>query len=223
MTADPVNDAADWSAHLSALRAQVRRDLRATSLPLLILGTATTIGMLPQFVNALVARSSLPLAPVPRGAARAVAITGFGPFVDPRIDDWFAGLLITAAFAVMWLVFRRRALRGGVGRSSGFGVAAVVGVILSLSVVVIALLLTGPFVVFGLGLLIAGLWQRNRFLVIWAVIVGVIGVSEAFYAITNRLPAGLWAGWVHPAIYVLLGAATVLAGVVARVREDRAR
>src|SRR5215469_16645884 len=140
-----------------------RRDLRSTSAPLLLLGSATAIGVLPQvFVDA-------------------------GWSVG-RLGEWFTGLLIAAAFSAMWLFLRRRALRRGVGRSTGFGAATVMAVFLTLSLGVIATFLMGPFLVFGLGLLIAGLWQRNRFLVAWAILVGAIGIFEGFFGITSRLP-----------------------------------
>src|SRR5215469_2540482 len=175
-----------------------RRDLRSTSAPLLLLGSATAIGVLPQvFVDA-------------------------GWSVG-RLGEWFTGLLIAAAFSAMWLFLRRRALRRGVGRSTGFGAATVMALFLTLSLGVIATFLAGPFLVFGLGLLIAGLWQRNRFLVAWAILVGAIGIFEGFFGITNRLPPSMWRPWEHQAVYLALALATVLAGLVARWREGKAR
>ncbi len=73
----------------------------------------------------------------------------------PRRGDWLAGVLITGAFAVMWLVCRRRARRGGVGRPAGFGAAAGVGLCFTMSLGLIAMAFAGPFLVFGLGLLAA--------------------------------------------------------------------
>jgi hypothetical protein len=90
-------DARELTAHVSAVRTQVRRDLPATSFPLLLLGAATAAGVIPQLLAA--------------GPAGSLPLRG----------DWLTGVLITAAFAVMWLVYRRRALRGGVGRPAGFG------------------------------------------------------------------------------------------------------
>jgi hypothetical protein len=91
------------------------------------------------------------------------------------------------------------------------------------SVGVIATVYAGPFLVFGLGLLVAGIWQRNRFLAGWAVLIGGVGVFEGFFGITNRLSASVWREWEHPAIYLILALLTVLAGLIARSRENRAR
>lgn len=191
------SDAGELTAHLAAVRTQVRQDLRATSSPLLLLGAATAAGVLPQLLQA-----------------------GWG---WPLGGDWLTGVLITVSFAVMWLVHRRRAVRGGVGRPAGFGAAAVVGLCFTGSVGLIAMLFAGPFVVFGVGLLVAGIWQRNRVLICWAVLIGGIGIFEGFFGITNRLPASVAREWQHPAIYLVLALLTVLAGLIARRRENRTR
>jgi uncharacterized membrane protein len=128
---------------------------------------------------------------------------------------------MTAAFVLLWLAYRRLALRGGVGSSAGFGTAAVVGVACTVSVAAVAMLFTGPFLIFGLGLLSVGIWQRNRFLASWAVLVGGTGVFEGFFGITNRVSTSAWRQWEHPAIYLALALLTVVAGLVALVRENR--
>jgi hypothetical protein len=188
------SEARELTDHLSSLRARVRRDRRATSFPLLLLGGATVLGVAPNLLRAQPA---------------------------PPWWDWLTSLLITIAFAVMWYVFRRRARRGGVGHSTGFGAAAIVALFLSLPLGVLATTFAGPYLVFGLGLLIAGIWQHNRFLIGWSVLIGGIGVFEGFFGITNRLPVSLWHEWVHPAIYLVLAGATVLAGLIALARENR--
>ena len=38
----------------------------------------------------------------------------------PGGDDWITALLLTAAFAVLWWMYRRRARRDGAGRPAGF-------------------------------------------------------------------------------------------------------
>jgi hypothetical protein len=192
-------EAQELAAHVSAVRTQVRRDLRARSFPLLLLGAATAAGVITQLLTA--------------GPGGSVPLGG----------DWLTGVLITAAFVAMWLVYRRRALRGGVGRAAGFGAAAVLGLCFTMSLGLIAMAFAGPFLVFGLGLLVAGIWQRNRFLVWWAVLIGGIGVFEGFFGITNRLPSSVWREWEHPAIYLVLALVTVLAGLIARRQENRAR
>jgi hypothetical protein len=192
------DDAEGLQAHVAAIRSQVRRDLRATSLPLLLLGTAMVVGELPQVVSQRW-NTSLP---------------GDG--------DWSTGLLLTAAFAVLWLMYRRRALRDGVGRPAGFGAAAVLGLIL-LSIGLVLLVFMGPFILFGAGLLMVASWQRNAQLAWWAVLAGGLGVFEGFFGITNRLPVSVWRTWEHPAIYLALGILTVLAGLAARLRENQGK
>jgi hypothetical protein len=203
------DDVEGIQAHVATIRSQVRRDLRATSFPLLLLGTATVIGELPQVVSQ--GRST---------GGGAVAVVGGGGVVMG--GDWLTGLLLTAAFAVLWWMYHRRARRDGVGRPAGFGAATVLGLIL-LSLGLILLVYTGPFILFGLGLLIVAGWQRNALLAGWAVLAGGLGVFEGFFGITNRLPASVWRPWEHPAIYLALGIATVAAGLAARRWESRER
>lgn len=192
------DDADGLQAHVAAIRSQVRRDLRGTSLPLLLLGTATVVGEAPQVVS--------------QGWNTGVLFGG----------DWFTGLLLTAAFAVLWWVYRRRAVRDGVGRAAGFGAAAVLGLVL-LSLGLLLLVFMGPFILFGAGLLMVASWQRNALLAWWAVLAGGLGVFEGFFGITNRLPASVWRTWEHPAIYLALGILTVLAGLAARLRENQGK
>jgi hypothetical protein len=192
------DDAEGLPAYVAAVRSQVRRDLRAASLPLLLLGAATVVGELPQVVS----------------QGPGIGLLGGG--------DWFTGLLLTAAFAVLWWIYRRRALLDGVGRPAGFGAATVLGLIL-LSIGLVLLVYTGPFIIFGAGLLMVASWQRNALLAWWAVLAGGLGVFEGFFGITNRLPFSVWRAWEHPAIYLALGIATVLAGLAARLREDRGK
>jgi hypothetical protein len=136
--------------------------------------------------------------------------------------DWFTALLLTAAFAVLWWTYRRRALRGGVGRPAGFGAATALGLNL-ITVGLVLLVYAGPFILFGSGLLLIATWQRNAVLAWWAVLAGGLGVFEGFFGITNRLPFSLWRGWEHPAIYLALGVLTVLAGLAARRWENQGR
>ena len=86
----------------------------------------------------------------------------------------------------------------------------------------VTMLLTGPFLIFGVGLLVTARWQRSALLAVWAVAIGGIGVLEGFFGITNRLPLALWAAWEHPVIYLILALLTVLAGIVVWRRESRA-
>lgn len=202
-TASQSSDGNDWESRVSAVRARVRRDRRATSLPLLVLGGATAIGVAPQLSSG--------------------AQLSSGP------GDPLAGLMMTLAFAAIWGAFRVRARRAGVGQGTGFGVASLLGLLLLLTIVgLVALTYTGPFLIFGVGLLVAAVWQRNAFLAGWAIVIGGIGVFEGFFGITNRLPQSFWASdpsaasRLHPAIYLTLAVLTVLAGLVAWLRENHA-
>lgn len=120
------------------------------------------------------------------------------------------------------MTYRRRAHRGGVGRPAGFGAATALGLAL-LSIGWGLLVFMGPFILFGLGLLLVASWQRNAVLAWWAVLAGSLGVLEGFFGITNRLPASAWRDWEHPAIFLALGVLTVLAGLAARLRENLGR
>jgi hypothetical protein len=193
------DDAEGLQAHVATIRSQVRRDLRATSFPLLLLGTAMVAGCLPQVAG--------------QGWNASGLLGALG-------GDWFTALLLTMAFAVLWWMYRRRAFRDGVGRPAGFGVATVLGIV-TLTIGLVLLVYMGPFILFGLGLLIVASWQHNALLAWWAVLAGGLGVFEGFFGITNRLPTSVWRAWEHPAIYLALGILTVLAGLAARLREDR--
>lgn len=170
------------------------RDRHETSLPLLLLGAIISVLAIPQLA---------------------------GPFYGGFDYDWIAGVLLTAAFAAIWLLFQWRATRRGQRYPAGFGIAAIIGLVLCLPPAFIGLLVAGPFVVFGPGLLVAGIRQRNGFLTAWAAAIGFVGIFEGFFGITNRLPGSVWAEWEHPAIYLSLGLLTVLAGFVALTRENR--
>src|SRR5215469_7271051 len=108
---DQPDDAALAAAHeltaqLSVLRGTVRRDRRATSLPLLVLGGTAAAVMVP----AVVQPTSM--------------------WTDGRVGAALQSMAIVAAFAAIWLAERRRAVTVGVGTGRGFGLATVVGVVL---------------------------------------------------------------------------------------------
>jgi hypothetical protein len=164
------------------------------AIPLLLVGTATVVGELPQ-------------------------VLGQGRDTDvPAGGGLFTALLLTAAFAVLWRTHRRHELRDGVGHPEGLGALEVLGlIVLSIGLV----LFFGPFSLISPGLLMVAYWQRNALLAWWAVLAGGVGVFEGFFGITNRLPLSVWRSWEHPAIYVVLGILTILAGIVARFRENQ--
>lgn len=197
------DDADGLRAHVAAVRSRVRRDLRATSFPLLLLGAAIIVGELPQVVSQ---RWNI---------GGPIGVIGGG--------DWFTGLLLAAAFVVLWWRYWRRARRDGVGRPEGFAAATGVGLGMVQPTGLVLLPFVGPFALFGAGLLMVAAWQRNARLAWWAVLAGGVGVFEGFFGITNRLPLSAWHSWDHPAIYLALGVLTLLAGLATRIRENRAQ
>jgi hypothetical protein len=147
------------------------------------------------------------------GAAVELAWSGAGVFFD-----WPMTVGLALAFAALWLTFRGRAAARGMQRPPGFGIAAIIGAAATLPPFLVVVVYAGPFMSFGLGLAVAGVKLRNRTLTYWALGVGAVGVFEGFFGITNRLPLGIWAAWEHPAIYLLLGAITLLAGIIISIR-----
>jgi hypothetical protein len=167
------------------------RDRRATSLPLLVLGLATAVGV--------------------------------APLLPSGTDDGLAWLTVPLAFAAIWVVFRFRAARVGGGPGAVTNAGRVLGLFVVLVIVsFVTMILTGPYLIFGMGLLVTARWLRSAFLAVWAVVIGGIGMLEGFFGITNRVPLSRWAAWEHPAIYLILALLTVLAGTAAWLRENRA-
>jgi len=177
------------------------RDRHETSLTLMVLGGAITVSVAQQL-------------------ARPSLVTGGWAF------GWLFGSitapLLAIAFAVLWLMFWRRAASRGMRCPPGFAAAALIGLAANVPPLFLATFYAGPFIIFGVGLVVIGLKLRNHLLTWWALAVGGVGVFEGFFGITNRLPTAIWAGWEHLAIYLLLGAVTFLAGVIISVRERRA-
>jgi hypothetical protein len=187
--------AAAGDSGFPAASALAYRDRHETSLPLLVLGAVITVSMVAQIAW-------------PDGNSIGAA--------------WQMGVALTIAFAALWLAFRRRAAGHALKSAPGFGLAALIGVVVVATPLALVLIYTGPFVIFGLGLIAAGLRLGNRFLAGWAMVIGALGVFEGFFGITNRLPYSLWSPWDHPAIYLALGVLTLLAGIITRARENHA-
>lgn len=158
----------------------------------------------------------------PRGTSLPLLVLGAVLSVLAALDlTWqlpedilrlMAAPVLTAAFAALWIVYRQRAAARGAERPTGYGAAAIICLIMSIPPLIVAVFYAGPFLPYSVGLLAAGLLRRNSFLTAWAAATGVVGVLEGFFGITNRLPLPVWAWWEHPAIYLALGVATVLAG-----------
>jgi hypothetical protein len=190
---------------LSASGRPVYRDPHETSLTLMVLGAVITVSVAAQL----------------DWPGLGAAGSGFGWALGWAHGSLTDSLLVIA-FLVLWLMFWRKAASRGVRRPRGFGTAAIISLAAILPPFVLAAFYAGPFLSFGIGLAVASLMLRNRVLTYWALGIGSVGVFEGFFGITNRLPTAVWAAWEHPAIYLLLGALTCLAGVVIGVRERRA-
>jgi hypothetical protein len=161
--------------------------------------------------------TSLPLLLL--GGATAV---GAAPELPSVMGDGLAWLTVPLAFAAIWVVFRFLVRAGG-GPGTASGIVPMLGLFLLLVIVGFGTMsLTGPFLIFCVGLLVTARWLRSAFLAVWAIVIGGIGVLEGFFGITNRLPLSLWADWEHPAIFLILALLTVLAGMAAWLRENRA-
>lgn len=152
------SDGEDWESRGSAVGAWVRPDRRATSLPLLLLGGATVAGVAPEMPSSV-----------------GVGLT------------W---LTIPLALAAIWVLLRFRATRAGVGRRSiGFGVVPALGLFLLLVIVgFLTMFVTGPFLIFGVALLVTARWQRSAFLAVWAIVIGGIGSSRVSSASLTGFP-----------------------------------
>lgn len=183
-----------------AQAARAYRDPHETSLALLVLGAVV--------VALMVVPIALPGLPGTAGWL----------FAEPNGLGLTA--VLTMTFGVLWLIFRSRAARHGLKYQRGFGIAAVIGAIMWLPPFFGVFFIAGPFALLGPVLFFAGVGLSNYFLAGWATVVGTLGIFEGFFGITNRLPASLWAGWEHPAIFLGLGILTIATGMVARRLES---
>jgi uncharacterized membrane protein HdeD (DUF308 family) len=131
-------------------------------------------------------------------------------------------LLMPAAFVAVWLSRRHLRAGRGVGDTlpSATAAAAVAGLVFGPPLAILALI-SGPFLAFGVGLVIIGVAERTRPIWVWGLAAGVFGVIEGLYWITNRLPAGLWSPEAHDVILLVPAVLTVVAGAVAWRRENQ--
>jgi hypothetical protein len=203
----PGSDARVALDQIEALRRRVRADRHPLSLPLLVMGLIATTGSTLQLLSALAIERMAP---------------GYSVYgIDASFSYW--ALAVPAGFGLLALIeswrWRRRGLDGG-----GRRFAAVTVLALALAVLPFAWLLTiilGPLAVVGAGLLLAGLWLRQRPLAVAGVVFGVLGAVEGLFWISNRVPPTMWRGWIHDAILLGIAAAMVLTGAVAWLRETR--
>jgi hypothetical protein len=122
-------------------------------------------------------------------------------------------------FVVVGWWYRRQQVRDGVG--PGRGSYTVAGVSLLLALVLLPLLWFFPLATVAAGLLAMAVLQRNPSLAFWAVSFGVVGTLEQYFVISNRLGGLVGPDLGQPIVYGALGGLLLVAGLVARHREDR--
>jgi hypothetical protein len=124
-----------------------------------------------------------------------------------------------AGFLVVGWWYRRQQVRRGVG--PGRGSYTLAGVSLLLALVLLPLLWFLPLATIAAGLVTMAVLQRNAYLAFWAVTFGVVGTLEQFYVLSNQLGGLLTPDLGQPIVFGALGLLLVVAGLVARRREDR--
>ena len=141
------------------------------------------------------------------------------------LGQYFWVLAGPAGFLVVGWWYRRQQLRSGVG--PGRGSYTLTGLWVLLAFLLVPFLLFLPYVAIAAGLLVVAVLQRNPWLALWAVVFGAVGTLEQFFVLSNRLhalPPELGATDLGPpVVYGALGILLLVAGLVARHREDRER
>jgi hypothetical protein len=140
-----------------------------------------------------------------------------------------------AGFLIIGWWYRRQEVRSGVGK--GRGSYTVTGVWVLLALLLLPIMWFSPYPAVAVGLLAIAALQRNAYLAFWAVVFGAAGTLEHFLVLSNRLyDLAAWRGWFpeprdygivddlgQPIVYGALGILLLVAGLVARHREDRER
>jgi hypothetical protein len=122
-------------------------------------------------------------------------------------------------FVVVGWWYRRQQVRDGVGPGRGSYTAAGASVLLAL--VLLPLLWFLPMATIAAGLVAMAVLQRNPYLAFWAVTFGVVGTLEQFFVLSNRLGGLVSPDLGPPVVFGALGVLLLVAGLVARHREDR--
>jgi hypothetical protein len=126
-----------------------------------------------------------------------------------------------AGFVVVGWWYRRQQVRDGVG--PGRGSYTVAGVSVLLALVLLPLLWFFPLATIAAGLVAMAVLQRNPYLAFWAVVFGVVGTLEQYFVLSNQLGGLVTPDLGQPIVYGALGVLLLVAGLVARHREDRGR
>ncbi|MHB1595362.1 MAG: hypothetical protein ACYCO9_16245 [Streptosporangiaceae bacterium] len=172
-------------------RAPIAAFAHETSLSLLVLGGVFSASMTAWLVW-------------PWYDRQAIVIGG----VSGPLSDWVTAMGLTVAFAVLWLTLRRRVSRDEGRSAGGFVVGVLLGVVLTVTPFT-ALLVYGPFVLFGVGLFFGGYKLDDPVLILWAAAIGIAGFVVTVHP------------WNQPVIDLVLGLLTVIAGVIAYLWESR--
>jgi hypothetical protein len=183
---------------LADVRRKVRADRRPASVPLLVLGAAMMV---------LVA------------VKWAVWVT--------ETSEWWADLYWAVAAPIVFTTIARwyRAVEREVGvrteRALFRKLALGAVVALVLFPVFVAIPLGLPYGILGLALLVVAWRLRSGFLAVGALTLGVGGVLETFFVLSNRVHdvAGGYIGWASPTVWTLIAVTLLALAAAARIRE----
>ncbi|HEX7804703.1 MAG TPA: hypothetical protein VF413_00935 [Cellulomonas sp.] len=187
---------------LDRLRARVRADQRATSVPMLVFGAL------------IVAYAAI-------GGVYAGQLHAEGRHLTLLV---YWPLATMVGLVALWWSARRRAGQGGVGegqrtyRSATRAYLVALAVILVLFLPVLFIGVFIPLIWPAAVLVVIAAWQRNRLLGTWGAAIGLVGGAEGLLVMANQDLGSVW-GWLQPVVYVALGLALVVGGLVIRRRE----
>jgi len=187
-------DAASLPAYLDSLQRRERAARRAVSVPLLVHTVALAVAVVT--ASAYTSQDS-PLVPTPSESLMALPL---------------------AVYLIVWAVMRVRAWRTGIGPGhDGWGIMAIVSVVVLCSWLATGLLLLGAVFFLGLGLVVLG--ARLHEALLWGPgpVLMVVGASTNLYALSDATFLGPWSTVVLVVLTLGLAATTV----VARLRERR--
>ncbi len=137
-----------------------------------------------------------------------------------------------AGFGLVAWYYRRHEHAVGVGTPARTYGRWAIGLLAAVVLLPILMLFNAAVGLIALGLLVIAVRQRNRYLGVWAVLYGVIGVLEGFYFFTNRAydlagflgyssGSSSYFSWAPSLVAGLLGLMLVGAGLFALRQEVR--
>lgn len=139
-----------------------------------------------------------------------MALEAVGASRGGVIADELTAAVVAAGFWFAWQAAWRHhsRFRDAAGLRQAYTVAA------CCTISVFVVFIGGPLFVFGLSLIVVGLYQHNLLLVAWSVLAGGIGIYDVGY-----LYPPLVMEWVHPALYLTLAILTVMLGIICRITK----